>query len=61
VSSPSATPQGLACLTITHAGASNVFTHSHAASLSAMLLYDSYLPWRCRYPAIVPAAGAASR
>ena len=38
VSAPSATPHGLACLMITHAGRSNVFTHSHAASASAMLL-----------------------
>ena len=33
-----ATPQGLACLTITHAVVSKLFTHSHAASASAMLL-----------------------
>jgi hypothetical protein len=33
-----ATPQGLACLTMTQAGASKVFTHSQAASASAMLL-----------------------
>ena len=56
-----ATPQGFACLTITHAGSANVFTHSHAASLSATLLYDSSLPCSCRYVAIVPGAGASSR
>src|SRR5439155_4866861 len=39
-----ATPQGFACLTMTHAGSANVRTHSHAASLSAMLLYESSLP-----------------
>ncbi len=33
-----ATPHGLACLTITHADSAKVFTHSHAASLSATLL-----------------------
>jgi hypothetical protein len=35
---PTATPQGLACLTITQAGASKLLTHSQAASASAMLL-----------------------
>ena len=35
---PTATPQGLACLTMTQAEASKLFTHSHAASASAMLL-----------------------
>jgi hypothetical protein len=35
---PTATPQGLACLTITQAGALELFTHSQAASASAMLL-----------------------
>jgi hypothetical protein len=35
---PTATPQGLACLTMTQAGASKLFTHSQAASASAMLL-----------------------
>ncbi len=34
----SATPQGLACLTITHAGPENSLTHSHAASASTILL-----------------------
>ena len=43
----SATPQGLACFTMTHAGASNWRTHSSAVSLSAMLLYDSSLPCIC--------------
>ena len=33
-----ATPQGLACLTITQAGSSKDFTHSNAASVSAILL-----------------------
>ena len=33
-----ATPQGLACLTITQAGSVKHFTHSRAASVSAMLL-----------------------
>ena len=42
-----ATPQGLACLTITQAGASNCRTHSSAVSLSAMLLYESSLPCNC--------------
>ena len=32
--SDSATPQGLACLTMTHAGSSNALTHSPAASMS---------------------------
>ena len=37
---PTATPQGLACLTMTQAGvaASKLLTHSQAASASAMLL-----------------------
>ena len=39
-----ATPQGLACLMMTQAGASKALTHSQAASASAMLLYDSSLP-----------------
>ena len=38
VSSATAAPQGLACLTMTHAGWAKLFTHSHAASASAMLL-----------------------
>ena len=46
-SAPTATPHGFACLTITQAGTSNVFTHSHAASASAILLYDSSLPCNC--------------
>src|SRR5438270_710885 len=41
---PSAAPQGFACLTITHADSAKLLTHSHAASLSAILLYDSSLP-----------------
>ena len=40
----SATPQGLACLTITQAGSSNALTHSQAASASTILLYESSLP-----------------
>jgi hypothetical protein len=36
--SATATPQGLACFTITHAGTSKVRQHSQAASASAMLL-----------------------
>ena len=40
----SATPHGLACFTITQAGLSNSLTHSHAASASTILLYDSSLP-----------------
>src|SRR5471032_1485693 len=47
-SAPSATPQGLACLTMTQAALwskpPRLLTHSHAASASAMLLYDSSLP-----------------
>ena len=39
-----ATPQGLACLTMTHAGSLNSLTHSQAASASTILLYDSSLP-----------------
>ena len=45
--SATATPHGLACLTMTQAGSSKVLTHSHAASASAMLLYDSSLPCSC--------------
>ena len=56
-----ATPQGFACLTMTHAGSANVFTHSQAASLSAMLLYESSLPCSCRKLAMLPASGASSR
>ena len=47
---PMATPHGLACLMMTQAAplaGSNDFTHSHAASASAMLLYDSSLPCSC--------------
>jgi hypothetical protein len=33
-----AAPQGLACLTMTQAGSLKLFTHSQAASASAMLL-----------------------
>ena len=36
--SPIATPQGFACLMITQAGSEKLFTHSQAASASAMLL-----------------------
>src|SRR5512144_2779548 len=50
-----ATPQGLACLTMTHVGASNRVTHVHAASASATLLYESALPCSCRYVAMLPA------
>ena len=42
----SATPHGLACFTITHAGSSKALTHSQAASASTILLYESSLPWR---------------
>jgi AICAR transformylase/IMP cyclohydrolase PurH len=35
-----ATPHGLACLTITQAGSLKLRTHSSAASASAILLYD---------------------
>ncbi len=45
---PIATPHGFACLTITHAASSKVFTRSHAASESPMLLYESSLPCSCR-------------
>jgi hypothetical protein len=41
-------------LTITHAGPSNWRTHSHAASASAMLLYESSLPCSCVNVASVP-------
>ena len=41
---PSATPQGLACFTITHAGFLNCFTQESALSESTILLYDSSLP-----------------
>ena len=37
-SSATATPQGVACLTMTMAGRSNSATHSKAASVSLMLL-----------------------
>ena len=42
---PVATPQGLACLTMTQAGSLNTRTHSTAVSVSAILLNDSSLPW----------------
>ena len=44
---PTATPHGFACLMITQAGSSKLRTQSHAASASAMLLYDSSLPCSC--------------
>src|SRR5512138_1724996 len=65
--SASATPHGFACFTITQAhempkpAATKLFTHSHAASASAMLLYDSSLPCSWRHVARVLGAGAASR
>ena len=40
----SATPHGLACLTITQAGLLNSLTHSQAASASTILLYESSFP-----------------
>ena len=60
-SSATATPHGLACLTITHAGAAKLLTHSHAASASAMLLYESSLPCSCLAVTSEPGAGARSR
>ena len=45
--SDSATPQGLACFTITHDGLSNCLTQANALSASTKLLYDSYLPTSC--------------
>ena len=42
-----ATPHGLACLTMTQAGTSKLRQHCHAASASAILLYDSSFPWSC--------------
>ena len=45
IDSLSATPHGLACFTITHEGFLNSLTHSHAASASTILLYESSLPW----------------
>ena len=56
-----ATPQGFACLTITQAQSSKLFTHSHAASASARLLYDSALPCRCAAVTNVPGSGDGSR
>ena len=38
IESDSATPHGLACLTMTHAGSSKALTHSQAASASTILL-----------------------
>ena len=38
---------GLACFTITHAGSLKDLTHSNAASVSAILLNESSLPWSC--------------
>ena len=43
----SATPQGLACFTITHAGRSNRLTSCHAASVSSTFRYDISLPFNC--------------
>ena len=42
---------------MTHAGASKLFTHSHAASASAMLLYESSLPCSCLAVTSEPGAG----
>ncbi len=57
----SAAPQGLACLTMTHAGSPKCFTHSHAASASAILLYESALPCSWRNVARLPGTGFSSR
>ncbi|MOA65945.1 hypothetical protein D3C78_1925240 [compost metagenome] len=46
-SGTTATPHGLACLTMTQAGLTKLFTHSSAASVSATLLNDSSLPCSC--------------
>ena len=35
---PKAIPQGFACFTMTQAGSEKLFTHSYAASVSAILL-----------------------
>ena len=56
-----ATPQGLACLTITQAGATNCRTHSIAVSASAMLLNDSSLPCTVCAPAMPVGAPATGR
>src|SRR6266567_3236136 len=56
-----ATPQGFACFTITHAGSAKVFTHSHAASESAILLNESSLPCSCLSVAMAPATRGSSR
>ena len=65
---PSATPHGLACLTMTQVAAApgappggKVLMHSHAASASAILLYESSLPCSCVALTSEPAAGSASR
>src|ERR671937_548779 len=42
-----ATPQGFACLTITHAGSSNSRMQSRAALRSLRLLYESARPCSC--------------
>ena len=47
--------------TITQAGASKLLTHSHAASASAMLLYESSLPSSCFAVTSEPGAGCRSR
>ena len=47
VVAPSATPHGFACLTITHAGASNSRTSARAPERSLRLLNESSFPWSC--------------
>ena len=54
-----ATPQGLACLTMTQAGVGNCRTHSMAVSASAMLLKESSLP--CSTCALAIAGAARAR
>ena len=55
-----ATPHGFAYFTTTHAGSSNAFTHSSAASVSVTLLKDSSLPCTCWAVATQSSAGAGS-
>ena len=57
---PTATPHGFACLTMTQAGSSKLFTHSSAASVSATLLNESALPWSCLAVATLASAPARS-
>ena len=54
---PTATPHGLACLTMTQAGVSKLLTHSQAASASAMLLKLSSFPCTCWAVTNEPGAG----